>query len=284
MSRAADWASDRAFRGVLGLALRLPYARRVRMMGWAAQRLLSPMAGYDRRSRENLALIWPDMPGEERERIVRGVADNMGRMLAENYSTADMLAHAARITPTGPGVEALRAAREAGRPVILLTGHFGNFGMARAAIVAQGYSVGALYRPMRNAFFSTHYVGMMEAVGGPAFPQGRRGTASFVRHLKEGGQMVLLFDQHVSAGAPLDFLGRPAKTALSAAELALKYGALLIPFYATRQPDGLDFAVDLEAPVPHTDARDMMQKVSDSLAARVRAHPEQWFWVHRRWK
>jgi len=82
----------------------------------------------------------------------------------------------------------------------------------------------------------------------------------------------------------LDFMGQPAKTALSAAELALRFDALLIPFYATRQPDGVSFACEMEAPVPHTDARAMTQALNDSLAARVHANPEQWFWVHRRWR
>ncbi|HBR39360.1 MAG TPA: lauroyl acyltransferase, partial [Sulfitobacter pontiacus] len=128
------------------------------------------------------------------------------------------------------------------------------------------------------------YVQTMEAFGGPVFPQGRRGTAGFVRHLKEGGQLVLLFDQHVFGAPALDFLGQPANTALSAAELALRYDALLIPFYGIRQADGVSFDTVLEAPVPHSDAVAMTQALNDSLTARVNADPEQWFWVHRRWR
>jgi KDO2-lipid IV(A) lauroyltransferase len=82
----------------------------------------------------------------------------------------------------------------------------------------------------------------------------------------------------------MDFLGHPARTALSAAELSLKYGALLIPFYGIRKPDGLNFETVLEAPIPATDAEEMTQRVTDSLTARVEADPTQWFWVHRRWR
>ena len=71
---------------------------------------------------------------------------------------------------------------------------------------------------------------------------------------------------------------------VSAAELALRYGADLIPFYATRRPDGLDFDIELEAPVPHSDPVTMTIQMNQSLEARVRAHPGQWFWIHRRWK
>nr|WP_132694617.1 lysophospholipid acyltransferase family protein [Rhodovulum steppense] len=281
---ATDWLADRAIRAVIALALALPYERRVRFAGWVMRRLIARPAGYLARAEENLALIWPDMPPAERQRIARAVADNAGRTLIENYSTRDFLARMASAEPRGPGLAALEAAHAAGRPVILVTGHFGNYEAARAALVARGHAVGGLYRPMRNRFFNAHYVRTMEAFGGPVFAQGRRGTGGFVRHLKSGGVLVLLIDQHHRRGASLDFMGQPALTSLSAAELALRYGAELIPFYATRRPDGLSFDIALEAPVPAGTPEAMTQALNDSLAARVRAHPEQWFWIHRRWK
>ena len=94
----------------------------------------------------------------------------------------------------------------------------------------------------------------------------------------------MLFDQDVRGAPQIDFLGQPARTATSAADLALRYDALLIPFYATRLPDGLSFAIDLEAPIAHSDAATMTAALSASLEVRVRANPEQWFWIHRRWK
>ena len=66
--------------------------------------------------------------------------------------------------------------------------------------------------------------------------------------------------------------------------MALKYNALIIPFYGTRQDNGLDFKVELEAPIPATDPETMTQVINDNLQARVEETPEQWFWVHRRWK
>ena len=77
---------------------------------------------------------------------------------------------------------------------------------------------------------------------------------------------------------------RPARTALSAAELALRLKADLIPFFAVRQPDGLSFRVELDAAVPHSDPETMMLQVTQALEKRVLEHPGQWFWIHRRWK
>ena len=185
---------------------------------------------------------------------------------------------------SGAGWVALQQAVAEERPVILVTGHYGNYEAVRAALVGRGIKVGGLYRNMSNPYFNAHYVKTMQAFGGPVFPQGRKGTSGFVRHLKTGGQLVLLLDQHVIGAPRLDFLGHPANTALSAAELALRYDALLIPFYGIRRDDGLSFDTVLEAPIPRSDAMTMTQALNDSLAARIKADPGQWFWVHRRWR
>lgn len=273
-----------AARGLIGLALALPYAWRVAFVGFLMRRVIGPLAGYRRRALENLALIWPDRPEAERQAIAAASLDNAGRTLIENYSTRDFMARAKAIEPEGPGYAALQAARAAGRPVILVSGHFGNYEAARAALVARGFAIGGLYRNLSNRYFNAHYVKTMQAFGGPVFPQGRAGTAGFVRHLKDGGQLVLLFDQDVPSGPALPFLGRPARTALSAADLALRFQADLIPFFATRRADGLDFTITLDAPIPHGDARTMMLAVTQALETRILRDPGQWFWIHRRWK
>ncbi len=282
--KLGDFLSNALIVGLIKLALALPYATRIRFVGWMVARVIGPVAGYRKRALDNLAMIWPDLPADRHAEIARGCLDNVGRSFIENYSARDFPKRMAHIQPQGPGVAALQAAKDKGQPVILVSGHFGNYEATRAALVAQGYDIGGLYRDMKNPYFNAHYVKTMEAFGGPVFAQGRRGTAGFVRHLKGGGQLVLLFDQHVYFAPELDFLGAPARTALSAAELALRYDALLIPFYGIRQPDGLSFEAVLEAPVQHSDATTMTQALNDSLAARVEQAPEQWFWVHRRWR
>lgn len=277
------FAQNLAVRGLIGLGLALPYRWRVPLMGAILRGPVGRIAGYRQRAMANLALIWPDMDLKQRKKIASEALDNAGRTLIENYSTAGFLARQSQMIPQGPGVAALAKAQSEGRAVILVSGHFGNYEAARACLVAQGYTIGGLYRPMSNSYFNAHYVRTMQAFGGPIFPQGRAGTTGFVKHLKAGGLLVLLFDQRAGSDQ-IKFLGEPARTALSAAELALRYKADLIPFYATRQPDGLSFAVDLEAAVPHTTALEMTTQLTRSLEARVNAHPGQWFWIHRRWR
>lgn len=278
-----DFAVSLVIRALIGAGLALPYRLRLGLMGWLTRLVLAPLAGYRRRIFRHLALIWPQMSQADRAQIANQVCDNAGRTLIENYSTRDLLARMQGVPIEGPGFDALTAAAARKQPVILVSGHFGNYEAARAALVGRGFAIGGLYRPMSNMFFNEHYVRTMQAFGGPVFPQGRQGTTGFVRHLKAGGQLVLLFDQR-AGGEWIDFLGRPARTATSAAELALRYGALLIPFYATRQQDGQSFRIELEAPVPASDALTMTKELTRSLEARVTARPGQWFWIHERWR
>jgi KDO2-lipid IV(A) lauroyltransferase len=278
-----DWTVDRAVRGLLWTALRLPYRTRVALMG-RVLRSVGGMAGYRKRAEDQLNWIFPTLTPADRRKITTAVLDNFGRVTIENYSTADQLAWAERWVPHGPGLAACEAARRAGRPILFVSGHFGNYQAARAAMNVRGYAMGGLYRLMNNPFSNSHYIASVEGVGGAAFPRDRRGLAGFVKTLREGGQGAILIDQYVAQGRLLDFLGQPAPTALSAAEMALKYDALLVPIYATRLENGVDFDVEIEAPIAHGDAVSMTQALNDSLAARVRARPEQWLWIHRRWK
>ena len=281
--RPRDRAVNAAFRAVLALALALPYRWRVPLVGWVFARLVAPVAGFRRRIRANLAHVCPDLPEAEVARLCRAVPDNIGRGLIETYSAKGLTHWSTRHPIEGPGLEALRAARADGRPVILVTGHFGNFNAARAALVAEGFPVAALYRPMTNPFFNPHYEAAMHAVSRPLFSRDKRGMAAMLRFLREGGMVGILIDQRMAHGKALRFFGRPAHTALSAAELALRLDAPAVPVYAIRQPDGLSFRVVVEAPVPPDTPEAMTQALNDSLEARVRAHMDQWFWIHRRW-
>jgi len=279
-----DWLVDRLLRAVIWVLLAVPHRIRVPLMGWLARAVIGPVTGYSRRAEANLAYIWPDMARTERRAIARQVLDNAGRTVIENYATADQQARAASWNVHGEGLPAARAALAENRPILFVSGHFGNYQAARVAMNLRGFSLGGLYRPMNNAWFNDHYVRSIEAAGGPAFSRGRRGLAGFMRHVRAGGHGALLIDQYYGDGAVVDFLGKPAPTALSVGEIALKFNALVVPIYARRLDNGLDFDVLLEAPVAHSDPVTMTRDLMDSLGAQVRARPEQWFWVHRRWK
>ena len=279
----ADWLTDRALRGMIAAARALPYGPRVAMMGGLTRRIIGPAAGYRKRSLTNLAEIWPELDFAARRRIANAVNDNLGRTLIENYSGPDFARHLHNTPATGAGLPALEQAKADGRPVIFVTGHFGNYEAPRHVLTRMGYTIGGLYKPMANPFFNTHYVQTMEGISGPVFEKGRKGTMGFSRFLKGGGMATLLFDVADRSAAPIPFLGKPATTSLSAATLALRFNALLIPYFGTRQ-NGLDFDVEIEAPIAPSDPVTMTREMTARLEKRVIDHPGQWFWVHRRWK
>jgi Kdo2-lipid IVA lauroyltransferase/acyltransferase len=280
-----DWLTDLLIRGVLAVALLLPYRARIPFMGWLTCHLVAPIAGYRRRAMAHLKGAIPAMSPGDRRRVANGVADNFGRSIAEIYSGKEFLRRIAAADPLeGPGLPALLSAVAAGRPVIIAVAHFGNYDAMRAALVARGITVGAVYRPMDNPWFNAHYTRAIHAIAQPLFARNRAGIVAMLRFLKSGGVLALGVDQHYSSGEELSFFGLPALTTLSPAEFALKYRCDLIPIHAIRLADGLGFNVRVDLPIPHTTARDMMQAVNDNLEQVVREHPDQWFWVHRRWK
>ncbi|WP_289043259.1 lysophospholipid acyltransferase family protein [uncultured Aliiroseovarius sp.] len=273
-----------ALSAVLNLPRLLPYRWRLPAVGWLAAHVVGPIAGYDKRIRNNLALACPEIPTADVEKLVSAVLTNAGRFLAEMWSGDAFFKRLENTKLSGPGLAALEQAKADGRPTIVISGHFGNYDAARAVALQAGYNTGALYRPMSNAYFNESYKARMEGFEGKAFEQSRRGMAQMVKHLRQGGLLAILPDQREDQGAKLSFFGRPAMTTLAVAEMALKYDALFIPAFAIRQQNGLDFDIMIEEPIAHSDAETMMQEFNDRLEARVRANMDQFLWIHNRWQ
>ena len=271
-------------RVVLGLALYLPYRARVSSFGWIFARLVAPLAGWRRRVESNLALALPEFSRSERASLAQKVPDNVGRALIELYSGEEFLRHIEDSPIGGPGLAALEAAHKAGTPAVLVTAHLGSYDAARGALYRRGYPIAGLYKPMTNKAFNEHYLRAMSIIGEPLFATDRRGIVGLVKHLKAGGMIGILADVGSTNAPVLSFFGRSAHTPLSAAEWAIQYEALMVPIFGIRQPDGLSFSVRVEAPIPSGTPQDMMQRYNDVVEAAIRDHPEQWFWIHNRWK
>lgn len=271
-------------RGILGLALVLPYRLRVPLVGWIVATFVAPFAGWKARILNNLDYAMPELPVAERRRIARRVSDNFGRTLIEIYSGEAFVDRVRTSTIEGTGMAALSEAREAGRPIILVTAHLGNYDSVRGKLSREGFPMGALYRPMSNAAFNEHYVKAISTIAAPVFPTDGRGITKLVRLLKSGGVIGIVADVASRRAPLLRFFDRPAHTPLSSAEWALKYDALLVPVFGIRQPDGLTFRIQVEDPIVHSTPEVMMQSYNDVVEAVARAHPDQWFWIHKRWK
>lgn len=283
-NRVVDFLTWLPQGGVLALLRALPYRARLAAGSIILRTAVACSAGLRRRIDRNLALIFPEWPEADRVRIRRETADTFGRTFAETFTARAFQARAPWSEPAGPGWEALQATLAEGKGALLVGGHFGQWEAVRGALKARGIEVGALYRPLNNPWVQRTYLENMNCHGTPMLPRGREGMKELIRHLKGGGVVAVLLDQHVLDGAPIEFVGQPALTGTAVAALATRLKVPMIPAYGTRQPDGEHIAIDFEAPIAPGTPEEMTQAAADSLSARIRRHPGQYYWLHRRWK
>ena len=269
----------------------LRYRLRMFLASWWFTSVAAWFTGHRRRIRANLKRIHPDWPAGRRYRTERRIANNIGRTYAEFLFVRGFHARVSEApVMEGPGVDAMHAAMAEGRPCIFATAHFANYLACVRALQVNGVPAGILYRQIGNAMLDRLFDRVMHSFDQTLFKIGRRQDRSYqkslynlARHMKGGGHVGLLLDQRVESGALLTFFGEPAWTALSIAEMALKFNAVFIPSHAVRQKDGVHFRFFLEDPIAHTDPEQMMQDFNDRVEGWVREYPEQWFWNIRRW-
>ncbi|HEX3137990.1 MAG TPA: 4'-phosphopantetheinyl transferase superfamily protein [Casimicrobiaceae bacterium] len=192
-------------------------------------------------------------------------------------------------------VEALARALERGKGALILTGHFGNFEVATIAGLRHFPHMRGRFHFIRRAIRPR----WLDALVNRRFRQGgfgvvgKRGSLDVILERLEAGDLVVFpFDQHASPpdGIAVDFFGHPAGTFKSLAIMALATGAPVVPASSWREPDG-SHVLRFEEALPLIEC----VKVNEEIRRNTRAynamleilvlrHPEQWFWVHRRWK
>jgi Kdo2-lipid IVA lauroyltransferase/acyltransferase len=277
----AEYAGALVALGALGL---LPPATLGRISDRLGRWLVAGLPMMRRRIERNLTRIHPQMDAAGRAALARDIGGHFGRVIGEYAILPRLVRDPALTALSGPGLEALQKARAEGRGAVLVSAHFGNWEMIRAALGHAGIPCGMIYRAFNNRLFDARCREVMRSAGEPVLAKGHRGTRALVTHIARGGVALILVDQKQTGAPRLPFMGHPAETALAAAELASRYRVPLIPAFATRQPDGRRFAVDLEEPVPEAPAAIRMTEVNARIASRIAAHPEQWFWLHNRWR
>ncbi|MEM8777251.1 MAG: lauroyl acyltransferase, partial [Pseudomonadota bacterium] len=244
------------------LSRALPYRWRIPFAGWLTSSIVAPIAGYNKRVRDNLAMVCPELSQEEVHKITREVTNHAGRNIVELFSP-EFVDYAKKSPIVGPGKKEMFEALEAGKPVIYVTAHFGSFNASRLTIKARGVDLGVFYRPMSNGLFNPLYIEAMRRLSEPMFEQGRRGMMQMVKHVKSGGVLAILNDLKTVDGVPLEFFGQPALTSLATAEIALKFDALLVPAWGFREADGLNFKIYVEEPIPASDPVTMTRAFND---------------------
>ena len=261
-------------------------------LGGAVGRAIGPLLPVSRVADRNLRLALPELDRAGRRRVIRGVWDNLGRTTTELVH----LDHLHRCA-SGPGWEveggehAAMVAAHPG-PVVLVTAHLGNWELLARAAGAYGIQLATVYRAGPNPYIEA-IVTRLRVAGAfgtmQMFPKGAAGARQAITHLRGGGRLVLLIDQKMNDGIPARLFGHTAMTAPAAATLGLRLGALVVPAFCRRIGPARMLAV-CEAPLELPDSGDrtadvatLTQAINDRVEAWVRAQPQDWLWVHRRW-
>ena len=281
MKQAAYLAQYAALRAVLGVARLAPLPAKRRIVGRAFEAAVRA-GSLGKRADANLRLVFPDLDDATRRRMVGETARNVGATLTNLWFPWEFEPEVRDVRPEGPGWEAMLRARDEGRGIVVLTGHFGQFETFRHLMRLNGMPAGGIYRPNNNKRYDDFWVKRAVWNGGPAIPKGRAGHKIMTQHLRAGGAMLILVDQAVRKGVALDFLGHPALTSLGAAAIAARHDALLTTAWGPVE-DGRPRAV-FDDPLDPSDPEAALSEFNARLGRWVRQHPTQWHWFHNRWK
>ena len=269
---------------VLSILKLFPYRIRINAGRLIFRYLVSPLTGNKKRIENNLNLVMPNLLENKKKELVNRCLDNIGMTMFELLSPKEFKIAGQKAKILGPGAALLEKSKDTSQPVILISGHYGNYDVIRANLISKGYQLGALYRPMNNPYFNLIYLKSISLIGMPLFARGKHGMAEMMKFLKDGKLIALLIDQHMSNGEPLKFFGKTAFTATSAAKMALKYNAILMPFFVVRKGRTSNFELHFETPIQHSNPIKMTQEFNDRLESRVKDNLDQWLWTHKRWK
>jgi KDO2-lipid IV(A) lauroyltransferase len=242
--------------------------------------------------RFNLSLAFPEMTGEERRRLERGVARHFGRMILEAVRIQRLSPEELLREVTVEGSENAAVAADLGRGIFYLTGHLGLWEVAALSIgLARPETLRVVNRPLDNPLLEAELARLRGRFGNLALGKQNivRGVLS---QLRDGGAVGMLIDQrvHPDVGVEVPFFGAPTSTHPILARLSARTGAPVVPAAAWWESPGR-YTLELREPVVpdrlaegERDVVRLTARYTAELEKMIRRRPEQWLWYHDRWR
>ncbi|MDD2228326.1 MAG: lysophospholipid acyltransferase family protein [Candidatus Cloacimonetes bacterium] len=249
------------------------------------------IVGYRMGIRKQIALkqlrqVYPDSTLSSLNIILKKMYHNMALTVLEEYLTDDeTLFSMCKIT----GREFVDEALSLGRGAILATAHFGNWEAARILPKA-GIPLSVIAKAQRNNLFDNYTNDIRRRCGLKVIDM-KKGLRDIVKQLHEGRFVAILMDQNAgSSGLMMDFLGFPASHWKGVAKISLRYQIPIVPGFARRTEDGT-IVFEFSKPILHEELDDkeqhyrvVLEEVNKIIEKEIYMYPDQWFWVHKRWK
>jgi KDO2-lipid IV(A) lauroyltransferase len=237
-------------------------------------------------ARKNLLFAFPESDERHRERIIDGVFGSLARLLVAFSRFPDLnpdnIGHLIRYE----GLEHYQWAKAKGRGILVATAHLGNWELSAFAHAFMTEPMGVMVRPLDNPLID-RLVETYRGLSGNKLIFKRDSALSVVRALRNNEAVGILIDQNTTPaeGVFIDFFGKKACAGVAFAKLAARTGATVIPGFAFWHEDEKRYVLRFYPEIPMSgDAHADTQRIHSEIERIIREYPEQWMWIHRRWK
>ncbi|MCP3982983.1 MAG: lysophospholipid acyltransferase family protein [bacterium] len=243
----------------------------------------------------NLRIAFPEWSDEKRRDVMVRSCANLGRGLAEFARIGSWTPEELQERVAVEGFEYLKEAIETSPNggVLAVTAHFGSWEILAAAMVARGVSAALVHRPRENPLFDAMLGNLRGASGAELLARGNA-ARGVLEGLKKGRAIAMPYDQNCRRreGVFIPFFGRLACTRDGPPRIAMRTGVPVIPVLLFRQPDGIHHVARFGPPielVPEGDdkadaVRENALRMTRPIEDAIREAPDQWIWIHRRWR
>lgn len=236
---------------------------------------------------QQLRDAFPDLSKVERNKIIRNVYRNMALNVIDIYLLSDkQLFEMSRFVNS----EFVQKALERKKGVLLITGHFGDWEAPCRMLPMAGYGLAMITKKQRNRLFDDFTNAIRERQGGTVIDM-KSALKGVLEHTSHNDLIGILIDQDAGKrGVLVDFLGKPASNWKGTAKIALRYQIPIVPGFVIRNKDE-SLTFHFEKMIDPSGLKDteenimqLIKSMNQALEDKIRQYPEQWFWVHKRWK
>ncbi len=259
------------------------------VLAWLAYRAMGRLRRVGDR---NLALALPELQAEQREKILRSLYGHLGRQLVEFCQMPSYTRENTQDWIRTDGLQHYLAAEALGRGVLVLTGHFGVWELSSFYHSLMGHPMGMVIRRLDNRRLD-EFVNGIRCMHGNRVLHKDDFARGLLTAMHEGGTVGILMDTNMTPpqGEFVKFFGISACTASGLARVALKTGAAVLPGFMLWEADQKKYVLHFGPRLHFTQSGDTeadvlaaTQQCNDVLESWIRRYPDQWLWIHRRWK
>jgi KDO2-lipid IV(A) lauroyltransferase len=290
--RIKNWFLFRLITALISFLNFLPRNTAISLAGFLGRLSYFLISPARRKTNENLKLSFGnEKTGKQLRKIAVQVFVNLGKNVVDAVRLKKMKWDDVDKITEIEGLEYFDTAYRAGKGVIGFTGHIGNFELMAAYFSLRGYKLSVIGREVYDPRLDRLLVENRESVGLKNISS-FAGVKPLLRVLKKGEFLGILADQDSSRirGIFVDFFGRPARTPVGPVLLAYKTGSPIVPMAIVRKGKNR-YKIIVKPPVElacsdnqEKDITDTLQRSTDALASIIRQYPDQWLWMHDRWK